>query len=355
MRVSIARWGATIDRILIIRSSAIGDVIFASPLIGALRRKYPQAHIAWLAEPPVEDLLRRHPQLDEVLVWDKAGWKRLWRARRYRTLWRAFRAFVGQLRRSRFDTAIDAQGLLKSGIWAWLSGARRRIGLGSREGSARLMTEVVDKPRDSDLIGSEYRQLANHLGLQTEPFPMHVGLWPEDEACVEALRQQHRLDDGYAVICPFTTRPQKHWFADHWIELIGRLRHDFGLPVVMLGGPADKPAAAGIAAYAEVIDLTGRTRIPEAAAVIRHCRLLVGVDTGLTHLGTAFERPTVCLFGSTSPYLRTDSPLTRVIWHGLACSPCRRKPTCGGAFTCMREINPAEVVQQCKALLESAS
>ncbi|RTL30285.1 MAG: lipopolysaccharide heptosyltransferase, partial [Rhodocyclaceae bacterium] len=86
-------------------------------------------------------------------------------------------------------------------------------------------------------------------------------------------------------------------------------------------------------------------------AAIANAALLVGVDTGLTHMGTALARPTVAIFGSTRPYLNTGRPTGSVIWLGLECSPCRRRPTCGGKFTCLRDITPAMVLEQAQAML----
>jgi len=153
------------------------------------------------------------------------------------------------------------------------------------------------------------------------------------------------------VICPFTTRPQKHWFAAHWRALVPRLSAELGLQVLMLGGPGDVEAARELAAGVDVVNLVGETDLQTAAGMIRDCELLIGVDTGLTHMGIAFDRPTVCLFGSTRPYLRSDSDRTRVIYHALECSPCRRNPTCNGAYTCLREITPDEVIGEAHALL----
>ena len=332
------------QRILLIRLSAIGDIVFASPIIHALRQRYPEAHIAWLMEPPTRELLVHHPELDEVIVWPKAQWKAMWKARQFRQLFRAIRFFSRDLKAHQFDTAIDMQGLLKSGIWAKLSRAPRRIGLGSREGSQYLMTECIAKAGDEEMIGSEYRHLAESLGLETRPFPMRV---QPDQAAQKIARQlieTHNLANGFAVFCPFTTRPQKHWFNDAWRALVPKIRESFDLPVVLLGGPGDQAAAAEIAQSLPVIDLTGKTSLLQAAALISHSSLLIGVDTGLTHLGTAYERPTICLFGSTRPYLKTESRKTAVIYHNLPCSPCRRSPTCHGKFTCLREITADEVL-----------
>ncbi|MEW6444675.1 MAG: glycosyltransferase family 9 protein [Pseudomonadota bacterium] len=338
-------------RILIIRLSAIGDVVFASPMIDALRQAHPRAHIAWLLEPAQAELVRHHPGLDEVIVLPRGAWRALWRARRYATLAHELRTFVQTLRTRGFDTAIDLQGLFKSGVWAWLSGARRRIGLGSREGSGLLMTEVHPRGGEDALIGSEYRFLAARLGLDTHDFAMRLAL---PEAAIQTAEARFG-ERSPIVLAPFTTRPQKHWFEEAWRALIPELAQTFQAPVVLLGGPDDRVAGERIVADLPALNLCGQTSLAEAAAIIHRARLLIGVDTGLTHMGTAFERPTLCLFGSTRPYLRTESPVTRVIYHALPCAPCKRRPTCGGAYTCMRDITPDEVMHHAQILLGNAS
>ncbi|ATE62294.1 glycosyltransferase family 9 protein [Thauera sinica] len=342
-----------LDRLLIVRASAIGDVVFASPFAAAVKRTYPQAHVAWLVEPGIHELLAADPCIDELILWPKAEWRGLWREKRYLEFFRRIRAFRALLRAKRFDTAIDMQSLLKSGLLAWLSGAPRRIGLGSREGSRWLMTEVVPKGGIERRISSEYLYLAERLGLDTGEFLPRLCVSGETEAKVGALLAAHGLEPGrYAVFAPFTTRPQKHWFEDAWQALAPRVRDELGLTPVILGGPADRDAAQRIAAAAPgVLSLAGATRLPEAAGLIRHAGLLVGVDTGLTHMGTAFATPTVALFGSTRPYLDTGRPNGKVIWLGLPCSPCRRRPTCNGAFTCLRDITAGRVMQEARAVL----
>ena len=338
--------------ILIIRLSAIGDVVMASPLIRALRDKYPEARIAWLAQPEAMPLLAANPRLDEVLVWPRQEWSRLWREKHYFQLLGAVRAFRRELRTHGFDLVLDTQGLLKSGLLAWMTGASQRIGLGSREGSARLMTRVVDKPQDDPRIGSEYRHLAETLGLATEPFAMDVALSAEDARFADEFIAAEGLGDSYVVICPFTTRPQKHWIEDRWPVLVDRLGAELGLPVVMLGGPGDVEAAAHIASAApQVHNRAGQTSLGQAAALISRARLLIGVDTGLMHMGIAFARPTIALFGSTCPYLDSGRDDTRILYKALDCSPCRRRPTCGGAFTCMQQIGVDEVLDTARELL----
>jgi heptosyltransferase-1 len=129
------------------------------------------------------------------------------------------------------------------------------------------------------------------------------------------------------------------------------VREQLDLRPVLLGAPGDRPAAARIAAGTPIVDLTGRTSLAQAAAIIKSARLVVGVDTGLTHIGVALGRPTVALFGSTRPYLDACRGNASVIWLGLACSPCRRRPTCGGAYTCLREITADRVLRHARQVL----
>ena len=332
------------QNILIIRLSAIGDVVFASPLIAALKRSYPQAKLSWLVEPPAASLLQSHPDLDEVIVWSKSDWKALWKKRQFGQLWREIKSFKQMLKSKNYDLVLDLQGLLKSAIWAYFSGAPRRVGLGSKERSHRLMTEVVAREGNDERISSEYLNLAQHLGLDCGDFTMDIRL-PENEDKY-ALTMKQAYGD-YIVICPFTTRPQKHWFDERWGQLVEQLSGRFPHHrIVMLGGPNDQEAATHILAKApNLVSMVGQSSLTQTAALIKHANLLVGVDTGLTHMGIAFHRPTIALFGSTCPYSDTTRDNAVVLYHKQECSPCRRNPTCHGDFTCMKRITPEEVMQ----------
>jgi len=342
--------------ILLVRTSAIGDIVFASPLIAAFRRAYPRAHIAWLAQPECRPLIEHHPDLDEVIDWPLQAWRALWRARRFRDLAREVRAFRTVLGKRRFDLGVDLQGLLKSGLLTRLTGAGQRIGLGSREGSQWLMTRSIPRGGDPERIASEYLFLAETLGLPVDDFAMAVHPGPADERFAAALIERKGLDAGYAVICPFTTRPQKHWLERRWAALVKRIRGGLGLPVIMLGGPADREAASRIRARAgdALIDRVGMTSLLQAAALIERCALVISVDTGLGHMGIAFGRPSLLLFGSTCPYRKTGRDNARVLYHPMSCSPCKRKPTCGGDFDCMRAIGVSEVVGVASSVMKAA-
>jgi heptosyltransferase-1 len=218
------------------------------------------------------------------------------------------------------------------------------------------MTRVIGRGGESKRIGSEYRYLAQQLGLPVDAFEMQVAIGEADEDYVRDLQAAEGLEQDYLAVCPFTTRPQKHWFEARWCELIPRLQAAFGMPVIMLGGPDDKPAARQITARVKrgLLDQVGVTSLRQAAALIKHARLLIGVDTGLTHMGIAFKRPTIALFGSTCPYLDTTHDNALVLYHPLSCSPCKRNPTCEGRYDCMAAITVEEVLDQAGRLLQAS-
>jgi heptosyltransferase-1 len=341
--------------VLLVRLSARGDIVFSSPMVRAFRKTYPAARISWLAESHTKNLIEHHPELDEIIVWDRGSWKKLLKERKYLTLFREARSFVRELRGRRFDLAVDMQGLLRSGLMAFLSGAPTRIGLRPKEGSQLFMTQVVDKDRDKGdraKVSSEYLYLAQELGLDTSDFSMEVPLSAPDRLFAAQWTQEKELG-GYAVAIPFTTRPQKHWFETRWAHLLDLVQDELELPTVILGGPGDVEACGRIQRIAdsEPLSLVGTTSLTQAAAVIEEASLVVGVDTGLTHMGLAFDRPTVTIFGSNIPYTEPPTNRGKVLVHWLECSPCKGNPTCDGDFTCLKLIHAEDVLAAAREVM----
>jgi heptosyltransferase-1 len=344
--------------ILLTRLTARGDVVFSSPMIRALRDAYPDARISWLGEAHTAGLIKYHPQLHRVFIWDRNRWKRLLRSGKIRTLTREITDFVHELRSEKFDLSIDMQGLVRSGLMCLLSGASTRIVMRPKEGSQLFANHVVDRYRDQgnpEEICSHYRFLAEELGLPTDDFRMEVPLRPEDRAFANGFIFRHELQGGFAVAIPHTTRPQKHWFEERWGVLMGRLKGELGLPTVTLGGPSDQDADRRIRSLAPIdpLSLVGETTLRQAAAIIERATVVIGVDTGLTHVGIAFHRPTVGIYGSNIPYTETFTDRTRLLIHWLDCVPCKGHPTCDGDFTCLRLITVDEVMHAVRELLSA--
>jgi len=339
--------------ILLIRLSAIGDIAMASGVASALRRAYPGARIDWLAQSEAAGLLKRCPGLDRVLAWPRQAWRENMKKARLARTGGELRDLLRSLRLGDYDLVLDMQGLLKSGLLAALSGARRRIGLGSREGSAWLMHEVVPASAD-ERIASEYKDLLRYVRVEARDYGLGLEPLEGDEQGARALLADHGAGEGYAAVCPFTTRAQKHWPEEHWAELLPRLERDFDLTPVILGGPADKEAAERIRSRAggRAVNLAGRTDLGQSLALVRGGDLVVGVDTGLTHMAVLSHRPTLALFGSTRPYLDPETERAEVLYSAHSCSPCRRRPVCSD-YPCMSAITPEWVLGKVKEVQSS--
>ena len=147
--------------VLLIRLSAIGDIVMASGLPSSINDHFHgKAHITWLVEAPYASLVSNHPDVHDVITWPKTEWLTLAKQNKYLSLFKSVLRFRHLLRSQRFDLVVDAQGLLKSAILAWLSGARRRVGFYSKEKSHWFLTQYYKKPL-SDEISSEYRYLGS--------------------------------------------------------------------------------------------------------------------------------------------------------------------------------------------------
>jgi heptosyltransferase-1 len=332
-------------RVLIIRLSAIGDVVFASPLVAACKRTYPDAEIDWLAEGVTRPLLAGMPDINTVILWPRQEWVDLWRDKRLVALVQAVLLFRAQLRAKKYDLVVDAQGLLKSAFLAWLSGGDERVGFKSKEPNRLFLTRRLQKSI-TDRISSEYLGLAEDLGWDTRDFDLSLRLLSSDVERAGVVAGS----ESYLVVAPFTTRPQKHWTREHWQDLISALVAQ-GRKVACLGGPSDREDAQAMLGDLRVENWVGVYPLGVSAALIQGADAVIGVDTGLTHMGIAAGVPTVALFGSTCPYTQTGRDNVRVIYHALPCSPCKRRPTCGGHFDCMGGIRPVEVLDALRQVM----
>ena len=327
-------------RILLIRLSAFGDVVIATGLLQALRRAYPDAEIDWLVQPEFAGLLRTQPAIAQVQVWERKRWGQLFRGLRWLALPQEVLGFRRQLRARDYDWVIDAQGLFKSRALALLAGGRYRIGYDSKEPGKGWLHRLVQRHPEAAaqrrFIGDEHGPMLAALTGSTEAIPRLSLALPDGETAAR-----------YLVATPFTTRPQKHWPEAQWIQLLQALTQR-GERVLLLGGPADAAAAQRIVdavASPQLENHAGRTSFVEAARCIAGAAAVVGVDTGLTHLGFALQRPTVALFGSTRPYAAAREAHSAVLFTPLACAPCGRHPSCDGRFDCLQQLTASKVLQ----------
>jgi heptosyltransferase-1 len=284
--------------ILVIKLSAIGDVIHTLPAVHALRQNNPNARITWIVEKPSYDLLTNNPDIDEIIVFEKPKFK-TWSG-----LWKHAPEFSRLLKAHRFDLAIDFQGLFKSAAISLLSSASKRVGYcNMREMSQWVSQPVCGIHRDGHVI-DRYLDVVRGLGGQVDEvqFPVHITDEEAAQAKKIACDAGLNLGEPYAVLAPGTNWPTKCWPAERFAELADKLQAD-GVRSVVVGGPGDQALAEEIQSncQASPVDVTGRTSLKQLSYLTKKSAVFVGGDTGPMHLAVAVGTPVVALFGPTDP------------------------------------------------------
>jgi heptosyltransferase I len=340
--------------ILIVKLSAIGDVIHTLPSLAALRRCYPQAHITWVVEEAASDLLMDHPLLNRVLVSRRKRWLRDLREGRNRVaVLREVAGFLHTLRDRPYDLVIDFHGLFKSAVFVLLSRGKRRLGYDSlQEGSGLFLNEKIPEDMTKHAV-ERYLDLPRHLGCDTARPEFPIALQESHFQRVRELLSEKKVDTtrGFVGVSPIAYWETKLWDEAKFAALCDLIVTELGLPVVFTGESSEGPIARIRSLMrAPSASVAGVTSLRELAALYKTASVLLTTDSGPMHLAAAVGTPVVALFGPTSPE-RTgpygDGHI--VIRHGLPCSPCFRK-TCE-TLECMKTISVDEVLQAAREQL----
>jgi heptosyltransferase-1 len=340
-----------LTRLLIVRLGALGDVVHAIPVAAALRRAFPAARIDWLVSAKHREILDLVPVIDRRLVINdrpSAGSGRATDAGGASLL-----AAIGELRRSRYDVAIDLQGLLKSALLARVSGAPRVIGFSSRyarERAARLFyTEAHDPgcgglydPRETRHVVDINLGVLSRLGITST-----AREFPLEEVESEAAGIAHQRTGGrYALLNPGAAWPNKRWPPARLAAIATALRARHGLMSVVLWGPGEETLAADVVAGANgAAILSARTTIADLVALARRAALMVSGDTGPTHIAAALGTPIVGIYGPTRPARNGPmSPLDVVVSRDNVCH-CHHLRRCTRDRMCLLDIEVAEVLE----------
>lgn len=336
-------------RIALIKPSALGDVIHALPVLTALRRRFPAAHLTWVVNQTYEPLLRGHPDLDATLPFDRAALRGDWLGGA-----RSFAGFLRRLRRECFDLVLDLQGLLRSGLMTAATGAARRVGLSTaREGAVWFYTDLV-RVSNSDKLHAvdRYWLIAEALGAGGGPKTFRVPLSETDQHWADALLRDRPRP--WLMLAPGARWQTKRWLPSHFAALSRLAFAETGGTVVLVGGQEDAALAQQITGGVSgpVVDLTGHTTLPRLAAMLARADVVVANDTGPLHLAAALGRRVV------APYTCTRARLTgpyaqpgAAVETGVACqgSLLRQCPH----MRCMAELTPERLWPSLRKVLLS--
>lgn len=343
--------------ILIVRLSAIGDVIHALPVLDALKRNYPEARLGWIVEELSAPLLENHPQLDQVYVIPKKRWKKNFRSLYFSEI----RPYFKQVKRDGWDVAIDLQGLTKSGLVAKASGAKIRIGYGDKDGREinKLFTNKKVTPR-KEAVHVVQRNLELLRGLDIEPDPQAVGKLGFLDEEIDAIKDKLK-DSGWdgstalAALNPGAGWSSKKWPVPHFVEVGKRLFAEYGYHPLILWGPGEEDLRDGIAeqlcADSVPFVIAPKTSVRELAVLISVSAFFVGGDTGPTHMAGMLGVPTVSIFGASDGHRNRPWPIsssTLVQLEELDCVPCW-KTVCplseNENLKCLKTLSPDRVMQ----------
>ena len=352
--------------ILLIRPDHLGDLLFATPAIRALRAALPQAHIACLVGPWSRAVLRNNPHLDEVMTCPFPGFTRRPKpspVQPYSLLWR----YARWLRARRFDLAV----VLRFDHWwgallAYLAGIPRRVGYDVAEVRPFLTEAVPYVPGRHEVeqnLALVERAAGCELPMADSPLEFH--LTAEDRAFAEGFLTERGVGEGDLLICihPGAGAPVKLWREEAWARVGDALAQRYGAKIILTGSAGERPLCQAIARRmaAEPIVAAGETTLGELAALMARSRLVLGVDSGPLHLAVAVGAPTVHLYGPVDS--RTFGPWGDparhvVITSNMDCIPCNRldyAPEELDEHPCVRNIPAERVLEAAERLLRSST
>lgn len=344
--------------ILIVKLSAIGDVIHTMPALNAIRRHYPDARITWLVEEAASGLLEGHEALDRVLVSKRKRWlKNLRTSSRFEAVREAYR-FVKELRDTHYDLIFDFQALLKSGILIALARGKRKVGfdkgLEHMEYSYLFLNErvpAVDMEHHALLRGL---MLLNALGIASDAIDYKLPVSDNDREKVDDLLSQKRLKNAGKLVAinPVAKWGTKLWPYHKFAQLADRLIEQYDAEIIFTGSLKDRLVIESItsAMKGRAVNLAGKTTLKMLAALYAKADIVVSTDTGPMHLAVSVGTPVVALFGPTAPW-RTGPYGSghQIVRVELECAPCFKRRC--GTIDCMHRIAVDQVLDAVKKII----
>lgn len=326
-----------IENLLIRSANWIGDAIMTTPAVRAIRKNFPYAQISVLAKPWVASIFDNNPHIDHVLLYNAKGPRGTFEV-------------AGMLEKHCFDGAILFQNAFEAAWVAYLAKIPVRVGY-----DTDLRRTLLSHPvkRSSQILKLHqihyYNGILEGVGLKTDGMRMELYLSAHDSnsalKILEAagITQADRLI-GINPSAFFGTA--KQWFPERFARVADRINQKFGTKTIIFGGPNDQELGGNILTMMKTsaINLSGKTTLEEAMAIIARCRLFITNDSGLMHIAAALNVPEIAIFGSTNFAVTAPwNPKARVVRSRVQCSPCMKRQCPFGHKECMKNISVEKV------------
>ena len=331
------------DKILIIQTAFLGDVVLTTPLIKAVRKKYPHSKIIFLLIPQTGELLKNNPFLDGVIVYDKKE--------KEKGIF-SFLALAMKIRTSSFDLAVIPHRSFRSALLAYLARIPQRVGFDKSSG-AFLFTKKIKYIQNQSEAKRNLSLLETDIPPENDCLPE---LFPseDDFKYVEELFKNWdvKREDKIVGIAPGSVWNTKRWLPERFGEVAEALTEKLGAKVIFIGGKEDEKPCLEIASNMKSKPLiaAGKTSPLQSASLISRCRVILSNDTAPMHMAVAMRVPVVAIFGSTIPEFgfAPTGKNDLVIQKEIYCRPCGihgRKKCPEKHFRCMKEITEEEVFE----------
>lgn len=298
-------------KILIIKPSALGDVVTALPAVRCLGRTWPDAKISWFIRPEYSALVAENKYVDDIIVFDRKKLGKWWyQPAAFAELWR----LVRKLRKEKFDIVFDFQGRFRTAIFAWLSGSKKRIGIkGTQEFTRSFYTDGVDAKSDAIHLIDHYIEMVCFAGAKK--CDVDFELTPSADAA-KSMRQklgEKKVNaEKYMVFVLSSAIESKCWPVENFAALADKLWKKYQMSIITTGVLAERAVSEKLQALTDsnVVGFAGDTTIAELMAMLADARMVVSGDTGPGHIASALGVPLVMMFGQTNP--RRVGPYNRL-------------------------------------------
>jgi len=336
------------NKILIVRTDRLGDVVLSTPVIRNLRLAFPKSHIAFLCRPYTRSALEGNSDLDEVIVYDKY--------REQKSLWASIK-FSLYLRKKKFDLALILHPTNRAHLITFLAAIPQRVGWDKKLG--KLLTKRIKYTKqEGKKHESEYTlDLLRELDISIEHTDTYFPIRSKAKAAVEQLLKGEGVgwSDKFIVIHPSASCPSKRWPQESFQKVIKLLREKVDFKIIVITSQSEREFGEGLVRDSGVIDLRGRLSISELGALLKQAALFISNDSGPVHIAASFNTPVISIFGRDDPGL---SPLRwgprgskSFYFHkDVGCTKCLAH-NCMKGFLCLWEITPQEVVDKAISFL----
>lgn len=340
-----------IHRILIRATNWVGDVVMTMPALEAVREHFPDRFITVLARPWVVSLFENHPAVDQVIPFMKEGGY-------LKDLVKIFRQ-AALIRRLRFDLAVLFQNAFEAAMLTYLGGIRYRVGYNT-DGRGFLLSHAVVRDRETlrQHQVEYYLSMLRAMGWEARSRDPSLFVADKHVEAVQSLLESHGIhhDDRLLGLSPGAIfGPAKRWPIERFAAIGDWAVERWGTKVLVIGSEAENDLceALGRSMKHKALNLCGMTNLGEAMALIKRCYFFVCNDSGLMHVATALNVPTVAIFGSTDPVATGPrGKHAKIVREEMDCSPCL-KPECSIGYRCLFAIEPEDVWKEMENLREN--